>query len=376
MRFTPACARTLKLPIRLHEGKTRTIVILRTAGFVSRKISVVPPFRRPGRTTVREARTGLRCAAPSQGSGGQLSAVSMNGPTDPAAPPPAADVVPPVCVPPVPPELSGASKPADPPVVDICPPVDGVPGLDVVWVETVVVGVETVTDGGGGGTGRLGGGGGGGRLGGGGGGGSGWRRRKVGRRRRRRKRWRRRKVGRRRRRRKRWRRRKVGRRRRRRKRRRRRQRRGRRQLLRGGLDPGMAVDGCTGKPPEEERDHSHHQGAQMPHSSIQRLSTVHGYALNQYEGSAVSRGGDRAARPLLQMDDFVLSLLPWLDGPPASCSSPSTETLSPSFRLEFASAIATRTSSNSCRDLLGGWAGHRRCASSRPTKRPLCTRKR
>ena len=172
MRFTPACARTLKLPIRLHEGKTRTIVILRTAGFVSRKISVVPPFRRPGRTTVREARTGLRCAAPSQGSGGQLSAVSMNGPTDPAAPPPAADVVPPVCVPPVPPELSGASKPADPPVVDICPPVDGVPGLDVVWVETVVVGVETVTDGGGG-TGRLGGGGGGGRLGGGGGGGSG-----------------------------------------------------------------------------------------------------------------------------------------------------------------------------------------------------------
>ena len=96
MRFTPACARTLKLPIRLHEGKTRTIVILRTAGFVSRKISVVPPFRRPGRTTVREARTGLRDAAPSHGSGGQLSAASMNGPTDPAAPPPAADVVPPV----------------------------------------------------------------------------------------------------------------------------------------------------------------------------------------------------------------------------------------------------------------------------------------
>ena len=84
----------------------------------------------------------------------------------------------------------------------------------------------------------------------------------------------------------------------------------------------------------------------------------------------------RAARPLLQMDDFALSLLPWLDGPPASCSSPSTETLSPSFRLEFASAIATRTSSNSCRDPLGGWAGHRRCASSRPTRRPLCTRKR
>ena len=105
MRFTPACARTLKLPIRLHEGKTRTIVILRTAGFVSRKISVVPPFRRPGRTTVREARTGLRGAAPSQGSGGQLSAASVKGPTDPAAPPPAADVVPPVCVPPVAPEL-------------------------------------------------------------------------------------------------------------------------------------------------------------------------------------------------------------------------------------------------------------------------------
>ena len=184
MRFTPACARTLKLPIRLHEGKTRTIVILRTAGFVSRKISVVPPFLRPGRTTVREARTGLRAAAPSQGSGGQLSAASVNGPTDPAAPLPAADVVPPVppCVPPVAPELTGASKPADPPVVDICPPVDGVPGLDVVGVETVVVGVETVTAGGGGsggGGGRLGGGGGGGsgggggRLGGGGGGGSG-----------------------------------------------------------------------------------------------------------------------------------------------------------------------------------------------------------
>ena len=172
MRFTPACARTLKLPIRLHEGKTRTIVILRTAGFVSRKISVVPPFRRPGRTTVREARTGLRAAAPLQGSGGQLSAARVKGPTDPAAPPPAADVVPPVCVPPVAPELSGASKPADPPVVDICPPVDGVPGLDVVWVETVVVGVETVTAGGGG-AGRLGGGGGGGSLGGGGGGGSG-----------------------------------------------------------------------------------------------------------------------------------------------------------------------------------------------------------
>ena len=184
MRFTPACARTLKLPIRLHEGKTRTIVILRTAGFVSRKISVVPPFLRPGRTTVREARTGLRAAAPSQESGGQLSAASVNGPTDPAAPLPAADVVPPVppCVPPVAPELTGASKPADPPVVDICPPVDGVPGLDVVGVETVVVGVETVTAGGGGsggGGGRLGGGGGGGsgggggRLGGGGGGGSG-----------------------------------------------------------------------------------------------------------------------------------------------------------------------------------------------------------
>jgi hypothetical protein len=27
------------------------------AGFESRKISVVPPFRRPGRTTLREART-------------------------------------------------------------------------------------------------------------------------------------------------------------------------------------------------------------------------------------------------------------------------------------------------------------------------------
>ena len=168
MRFTPACARTLKLPIRLHEGKTRTIVILRTAGFMSRKISVVPPFLRPGRTTVREARTGLRAAAPSQESGGQLSAASVNGPTDPAAPLPAADVVPPVppCVPPVAPELTGASKPADPPVVDICPPVDGVPGLDVVGVETVVVGVETVTAGGGGS------GGGGGRLGGGGGGGA------------------------------------------------------------------------------------------------------------------------------------------------------------------------------------------------------------
>ena len=101
MRLTPACARTLKLPIRLHEGKTRTIVILRTAGFVSRKISVVPPFRRPGRTTVREARTGLRDTAPSHGSGGQLSVASVKGPTDPAAPPPEADVVPPVCVPPV-----------------------------------------------------------------------------------------------------------------------------------------------------------------------------------------------------------------------------------------------------------------------------------
>ena len=89
-----------------------------------------------------------------------------------------------------------------------------------------------------------------------------------------------------------------------------------------------------------------------------------------------TRRCDRAARPLLQMDDFALSFLPWLDGPPASCSSPSTETLSPSFRLEFASAIATRTSSSSCRDPLGGWAGHRRCASSRPTRRPRCTRKR
>jgi hypothetical protein len=146
---------------------------------VSRKISVVPPFRRPGRTTVREARTGLRGAAPSHGSGGQLAAASANGPTEPAAPPPAADVPPavPPCVPPVAPELTGAGPPANPPAVDVCPP-PVVPGFNEVLVETVVVGVVavgTVTGGGGsavggGGGGRLGGGGGG-RLGGGGGGG-------------------------------------------------------------------------------------------------------------------------------------------------------------------------------------------------------------
>jgi hypothetical protein len=254
----------------------------------------------------------------------------MNGPTDPAAPPPAADVVPPVppCVPPVAPELTGASKPADPTVVGSCPPVDGVPGLDVGWVETVVVGVETVTGGGGGsggGGGRLGGGGGGGsgggggRLGGGGGGGSccgdAW------------------------------------------------------------IPVRLSTDAPAGPP---------RRSAITPITKALscRIRQFNGCPQfvdtpqNRYEDSAVSRGGDRAARPFLQMDDFALSLLPWLDGPPASCSSRSTETLSPSFRLEFASATATRTSSNSCRNLLAGWAGHRRCANSQPTRRPRCTRKR
>ena len=52
-------------------------MIRKTAGFESLKISVVPPSLRPGRTTLRDARTGLR-RAPLQrlAFGGQLPPVA------------------------------------------------------------------------------------------------------------------------------------------------------------------------------------------------------------------------------------------------------------------------------------------------------------
>jgi hypothetical protein len=60
-------------------------VIRSTAGLESRKINVVPPFFMPGRTTVREARTGLRCSWALHGCGWQLALLS--GPTvDPELP--------------------------------------------------------------------------------------------------------------------------------------------------------------------------------------------------------------------------------------------------------------------------------------------------
>ena len=364
MRFTPAWARTLKLPIRSHEGKTRTIVTRRTAGLVSRKISVVPPFRRPGRTTVREARTGLRDAGLSHGfgSGGQLAAAKLNGPTEPAAAPPTTAAVPPVppCVLPGAPELSVPgpvfAPPAgpldEPPVVDVCPlpVVDvGVPGLDVVLVETVVgvvvVGVPTGGGGsaGGGGGGRFGGGGGGGNLGGGGGGGSGG---------------------------------------------------GGGGRFGGGGGGGRGGGGGGGGSASGDDCIPTRSSTEAPAGAPRRNAIS---ASNRALSPRIRRFNDypqpvdtpprdhyELTAPvgvalLACSCKWAILLYPscvWLDGPPASCSSHSTETLSPSSRLGFASAIATRTSSNSCRNPLGGWAGHRRCASSQPTRRPRCTRKR
>ena len=159
----------LKLPTCLQDGYTRTTVILRTDGRDRRKTSVVPPFLRPGRTTVRVARTGLRRALPVQrtGSGGQLA--SANGPAEGALVAPA----PPWVCPPLAPELPAgawvAPVPADEP--ELVPEDDPEP---LVAPDKVVVAVATVVVGaGGGGSGNVGGGGGAGSDGGGGSGGGG-----------------------------------------------------------------------------------------------------------------------------------------------------------------------------------------------------------
>jgi hypothetical protein len=94
------------------------IVIRSVAGRESRKTSVVPPLLRPGRTIVREARTGLLRAAPLHRTGRGGQPPEANGPAESASTvcpdPGAAFVLLPGAVPDgvcVLPPLDGASEP-------------------------------------------------------------------------------------------------------------------------------------------------------------------------------------------------------------------------------------------------------------------------